>query len=108
MNPLNLNDAQGDNWCFIWNSEIYTSKRFYKLNFMSLSPSRPFVWLWKTKCVMKVNDFAWLLFCDRLNIRDMLDRRHSAKEDDDLTCPLCPEGRRETRLHLIFTFPFSM
>ena len=73
-----------------------------------MSPHRPFVWLWKTKCIMKVKVFAWLLFCDRLNTRDMLDKRHCAKEDDDFTCPLCPGGQRETRLHLFFTCPFSM
>ncbi len=65
------------------------------------------IWLWKTKCVMKIKVFAWLLFCDRLNTRDMLDRRHYAKEDDDLTCALCNTHQRETRLHLFFTCPFS-
>ncbi len=66
------------------------------------------IWLWKTKCVMKIKVFAWLLFCDRLNTRDMLDRRHCAKEDDDLTCALCNTHQRETRLHLFFTCPFSV
>lgn len=69
---------------------------------------RPFVWLWKTKCVMKIKVFAWLPFTDRLNTRDKLDRRHCAKEDDDLSCVLCNGGHRETRLHLFFTCPFSI
>nr|ABA92847.2 retrotransposon protein, putative, unclassified [Oryza sativa Japonica Group] len=62
----------------------------------------------KTKCVMKIKVFAWLLFCDRLNTRDMLDRRHCAKEDDDLTCVLCNADHRETRLHLFFSYPFNI
>ena len=68
---------------------------------------RPFVWIWKTKCVMKIKVFAWLLFRDRLNTRDMLDRRHCAKENDDLTCELCQNNIRETREHLFFFCLFS-
>lgn len=100
LNSLNLNEVQGDSWSFIWISDVYTAKHFYKLNFLALNPPRPFVWLWKTKCVMKVKVFAWLLFSDRLNTRGMLNRRHYAKEDDDLTCVLCDGGHKETRLHV--------
>jgi hypothetical protein len=56
---------------------------------------------------MKIKVFAWLLFRDRLNTRDMLDRRHCAKENDDLTCELCRNNIRETREHLFFFCPFS-
>ena len=56
---------------------------------------------------MKIKVFAWLLFRDRLNTRDMLDRRHCAKENDDLTCELCLNNIRETREHLFFFCPFS-
>ena len=66
------------------------------------------IWLWKIKCVMKIKVFAWLMFCDRLNTRDMLDRRHCAKENDDLTCVLCNANYGETRLHLFFLCPFSI
>lgn len=107
LNSLNLNEVQGVSWSFIWISDVYTAKHFYKLNFLALNPPRPFVWLWKTKCVMKVKVFAWLLFSDRLNTRGMLNRRHCAKEDDDLTCVLCDGRHRETRLHLFFSCPFS-
>lgn len=107
LESLQLQPGRGDVWSFIWNSDVYTSKRFYKLNFSALQPPRSLVWLWKTKCVMKIKVFAWLLFCDRLNTRDMLDRRHCAKEDEDLTCVLCNTDQRETRLHLFFTCPFS-
>lgn len=56
---------------------------------------------------MKIKVFACLLFSDRLNTRDMLDRRYCAKEDDNLACVLCNGGHKETRLHLFFTCPFS-
>jgi hypothetical protein len=103
LDSLKIQSGRGDIWSFIWNSDVYTPKRFYKPNFTALQPPRPLLWLWKTKCVMKIKVFAWLLFCDRLNTCDMLDRRHCAKEDDDLTCVLCDTGQRETRLHLFFT-----
>lgn len=108
LSEIHSQPVHGDSWSFIWNSDIYTAKRFYKLNFNAYQPPRPFDWLWKTKCVMKIKVFAWLLFRDRLNTHDMLDRRHCAKEDDDLTCVLCNGGHMETRLHLFFTCPFSV
>ncbi len=108
LDSLNLQSGMGDAWNFIWGSDKYTAKKFYKLNYSALQPPRPMIWLWKTKCVMKIKVFAWLMFCDRLNKRDMLDRRHCAKEDDDLTCVLCNANCRETRLHLFFLCPFSI
>lgn len=108
LSLLHLQPGQGDSWSFIWNSTTYTAKKFYKLNFVPLQPPRPYVWLWKTKCDMKIKVFNWLLFSDRLNTRDMLDKRHCAKENDDLTCVLCNGGHRETRLHLFFTCSFSV
>lgn len=92
---------------FIWDNSTYSSQRFYGLNFIGRSPPRPFVWNWKTNCVNKIKVFMWLLFCDRLNTRDMLDRRNCAHEDADLTCALCSLGVRETREHLFFSCPFS-
>lgn len=108
LSLLHLQPGQGDSWSFIWNSTTYTAKKFYKLNFVPLQPPRPYVWLWKTKCDMKIKVFNWLLFSDRLNTRDMLDKRHCAKENDDLTCVLCNGGHRETRLHLFFFVSCAM
>ena len=103
LNHLQLQARRSDVWSFIWGTGIYTAKRFYNLNYSSLQPPRPMIWLWKTKCVMKIKVFAWLLFCDRLNTRDMLDKRHCAKEDDDLTCALCNTHHQTScLLHMSF------
>ncbi len=103
LNHLQLQARRSDVWSFIWGTGIYTAKRFYNLNYSSLQLPRPMIWLWKTKCVMKIKVFAWLLFCDRLNTRDMLDRRHCAKEDDDLTCALCNTHHQTScLLHMSF------
>ena len=107
ISSLHLQDGKGDDWSFLWNSDKYTAKKFYKLTFLNVQAPRPFVWIWKTRCVMKIKVFAWLLFSDRLNTRDMLDRRHCVKENDDLTWELCVNNLRETREHLFFFCPFS-
>lgn len=106
LDALSLASQQGDNWSFIWGRNNYTSKAFYKLNFASMQPPRPFRWIWKTKCVMKIKVFIWLLFSDRLNTRNMLDRRKYAPLNADLTCVLCPLHHRETLSHLFFQMPF--
>mgnify|MGYP003702955895 CR=1 FL=1 len=64
-------------------------------------------WIWKSKCTMKVKVFRWLLLIDRLNTRDMLDRKHCAPVNSDLTCVLCSYGIRETFMHRFFQCPFS-
>ncbi len=78
LDALSLASQQGDNWSFIWVRNNYTSKALYKLNFAAMQPPIPFRWIWKTKCVMKIKVFIWLLFSDRLNTGDMLDRRKCA------------------------------
>jgi hypothetical protein len=107
LTHLHLEQGRGDSWSFIWNNSCFTPKRFYKLNLAAIQAHRPLIWIWKTKCVMKIKVFAWLFFWDRLNTRDMLDRRHCAKDDDDLSCVLCNTNQRETRDHLFFNCPFS-
>ena len=54
---------------------------------------------------MKIKMFGWLLLRDRLNTRDMLQRRHW--HVDDLTCVLCPHHIHEDVSHLFFSCIFS-
>ena len=55
---------------------------------------------------MKLKVFAWLLFHDRLNTRNMLKRRHY-NIGDDHNCLLCRLNIEETVGHMIFTCSFS-
>jgi hypothetical protein len=50
--------------------------------------------------------FAWLLLRDRLNTRDLLQRRHW-KVTDDTHCELCPARIYEDRVNLSFDCNFS-
>ena len=47
-----------------------------------------FKWIWKCSCTLKFKVFCWLLLMDRLNTRDMMQRRHWNIQDD--TCVILP------------------
>jgi hypothetical protein len=55
---------------------------------------------------MSAKFFAWLLLKDRLNTKDLLQRRHW-KVTEDFYCVLCPLRVREDRFHLFFECNFS-
>lgn len=55
---------------------------------------------------MKIKVFAWLLLSDRLNTRNMLNRRHFLI-GDDLKCVLCDAEVEETLDRLFLCRPFS-
>ena len=61
----------------------------YRSNFLGIYVPGPFLWIWKTKCVKKIKVLMCLLLWDRLNIRNMLDRRHCAPKDIVLNCGIC-------------------
>lgn len=106
LQPFSLGNIC-DTWTFIWGSPKYTSQLFYKLNFWSLSPPVTFGWIWGSKLNMKIKVFAWLLFMDRVNTRDLLDRKHCMPINATVLCSCCPQGVRETREHLFFFCDFS-
>ena len=64
-----------------------------------------FKWIWKCSCTLKIRVFGWLLLMDRLNTRDMMQRRHWIIQDD--SCVLCLTQTHEDRIHLFFTCNFS-
>jgi hypothetical protein len=54
----------------------------------------------------KLKVFSWLLFMDRLNTKDIMDRK-SWNVEGDLNCVLCEEQQRESRDHLFFGCEFA-
>jgi hypothetical protein len=75
---------------------------------ISIHTFRPpvYQWLWESCCIMSHKMFAWLLLVDRLNTRDILQRRHW-NTTDDTHCELCPLRAYEDRMHLFFQCNFS-
>jgi hypothetical protein len=57
-------------------------------------------WSWKS-CLLRTIFCAWLLLSDRLNTRDMLQRRHW-EVTNETHCVLCPSRTNEDRMHLFF------
>jgi hypothetical protein len=94
-----------DKWSYVWGSK-YTSAQFYKHIHAHIKVPRVYHWLWKSSCIMHTKFFAWMLLVDRLNTRDMLQRRHW-HVTDDTHCELCPIRAYEDRTHLFFQCNFS-
>ena len=66
----------------------------------------PSCWLWKSKCQSKHKFFAWLLLHDRINMQQMLIRRHWLVSDNS-DCILCHSHQMEDWRHLFFNCMFS-
>jgi len=67
-----------------------------------VAPHPAVIWIWKSKCISKINFFAWLVLNDRLNTRNMLRRRRKYLEEG-YNCALCQDGAEETIEHLFFS-----
>jgi hypothetical protein len=55
---------------------------------------------------MNIKNFSWLLLSNRLNTKDLLQRRHW-NVTEDYSCVLCPGNCHEDRDHLFFNCIFS-
>jgi hypothetical protein len=89
-----------DQWTYIWGFGIYTSKQAYVSIIGQSTAPAPFQWLWKSCCQGKLKVFFWLLLNDRLNMRNLLRRKHFNIPCCD--CVLCSHNEEETLHHLFF------
>lgn len=55
-----------DVWSILDCGRGYSSQKYYELRFYATSSDRVMAWVWKRKCVPKLNVFAWLLINNRL------------------------------------------
>jgi hypothetical protein len=94
-----------DSWSLLWGNQVYSSRRYYNLLFQNFQASPIFTKLWKSKCTPRLKFFAWLLFVDRLNSRQMLLRRHFNVQPNSFV--LCMTNSVEDLDHLFFTCPFA-
>jgi hypothetical protein len=95
-----------DNWTFLQANKAYTPSTYYKFIFDGLSVSLVFKRLWKRKSLHKHKVFVWLFLVDRLNTRDMIERRHWTL-DSGVNCVMCNQAQRQTRDHLFFNCGFA-
>jgi hypothetical protein len=95
----NDDNGEKDVWTFIWGHRNYSISKFYQHHFKSIQPPITMLWIWKSKCVPRINFFAWLLN-DKLNTRNILRRRKKFLED--YRCVMCQGNMEETLEHLFF------
>jgi hypothetical protein len=96
---------QKDEWTYTWGTHYKASKFYAHIHSHILVP-KVYHWVWKSSCQMTTKVFAWLILRDRLNTRDMLQRRHW-RVTYETTCVLCPLHAHEDRVHLFFECNFS-
>lgn len=106
VSRISLN-TMTDKWTFLWGNDLYSSQKFYKLTFWCIQPPVTMPWIWSCKVYMKIKVFAWLLFLDRVNTRDLLEKKRCKPPNVPIYCALCTTGIRETRDHLLFQCPFA-
>lgn len=56
---------------------------------------------------MKIKVFGWLFFKDRVNSRDLLDRKHCVPHNAIVYCSCCSLNIRETREHIFIYLQFQ-
>jgi hypothetical protein len=105
LQQLEYDETLQDKWMPIWGSR-YTSKKYYSYVFKNVEAHPIFKIIWKSRCIPRVKFFAWLIFVDRLNTKDMLQRRNMQVQGTQ-ACVLCDMGSLETLEHLFFDCPFA-
>lgn len=102
---LNEDHLMTDVWTYLHNSGRHSSASYYSCMFNGLQVPKAFSLVWKSKCLPKQKVFLWLIPVDRLNPRDMMERRHWHVETG-VNCVLCSSATREDRAHLFFNCAF--
>ena len=103
LSLIPYSEGANDQWIFLWGNQQYTSSRYYKMVFQNCQAPRIFK-IWKSRCTSRLWFFAWLIFVDRLNTKNMLIRRHFNVQPNS-SCVMCANMDEEdintTRNHLI-------
>lgn len=88
-------------------SALFSSGKIYALSFQHIQALAPTTWSWKSRCLSKLKAFAWLLFNNRLNTRNMLQRLH-IQVTEVTDCVLCDSEEPATRGHLFWKCAFML
>jgi hypothetical protein len=106
LDQCQVHDGIADSWSTVWKGGVFSSQLYYKYCFSILPDVGIFKWIWKSRVIMRIKVFAWLLVSDRLNTKDMLRRRNWNIADNSF-CVLCPTHITEDWMHLFFHCNFS-
>lgn len=100
-----VDNVDSDTWSFPWNNVKYSTSKVYQALLNKPKAPAPFQWIWKSPCLPKHKFFFWLMIQDRLNTKDLMERKKFYVESN--TCVLCDSGEKETMKHLFFDCIFS-
>jgi hypothetical protein len=106
LDQCQVHEGISDSWSTVWKGGVFSSQSYYKHCFSSLPDVGIFKWIWRSRVILRIKVFAWLLVSDRLNTKDML-RRRNWNIADDLFCVLCLAHVTEDWMHLFFHCNFS-
>lgn len=95
-----------DQWNYVWNPNVYKSRKMYHLFFSHIHPDIPLTLIWKSKGTMKIKVFLCLLLMDRLNTKDLLQRMHFNTQVGT-TCNICNLTITKDYIHLFFSCSFA-
>jgi hypothetical protein len=104
LDNISLHQLGSDTWSCAKGD--YRVNAYYVSLYDHVVVDPQFQWIWKSKCIMKIKMFSWLMLSDRLNTKDLLQRRHW-NVTNDYSCVLCPGHHHEDRDHLFFNCIFS-
>lgn len=94
-----------DQWRPIWGHQ-YSSRHYYSYVFKGIEAHPIYKVIWKSRCTPRIKFFAWLILVDRLNTKDMLQRRHLNIQDSPI-CVMSDLGELETIQPLFFDCTFA-
>jgi hypothetical protein len=105
VSTVSLSEQRSDQRTFVWGSK-FTPSKFYNFLFAQLVRDVALNAIWKSRALPKLKVFVWLLFWDRLNTRDIMQRKHW-HIDSGYECELCMSNTLETSQHLFLYCDFA-
>lgn len=91
-------NIEPDQWNYFWTPNLFQSKKLYGLFFAHIQPEIPLTLIWKSKSTMKIKVFLWLLLMDRLNTKELLQRKNYSTQGG-IKCLVCNVTNTEDYIH---------
>jgi hypothetical protein len=101
--PSNMDD---DTWLAFNSATSFKVSKAYQHIVGTRDVCSLFKWLWKSCCQHKHKVFFWLILRDRLNTRELLQRKNFFLPD--YSCAVCERSSIESGLYLFFQCPFAL
>lgn len=105
LSAVSLTEGAIDKRSFVWGNS-YAPSKYYNFLFSQLPQDKAFNAIWASKTLPKLKVFCWLLMMDRLNTKDIMQRKHW-HVDSGPECVLCNAAILETKDHLFFECDFA-